>query len=217
MSVQQEFEALLAKHPAKWTEQARSRMSLFYKLVLEENEIQNLTRITAPKDFFEKNVLDVVALLDLNWVDYPALDLGSGMGVPGVIAAILSGETWILAESEKKKAEFLQKVVCELGLAGQVTVFSGRGEDFLKTQNVKTVVSRAVGPVSRIWGWLKKCSTWNKLVLFKGPGWDEEWKTLPEAEKKKLRLARIQKYQAGADQPERKLVCLERVPRGTSG
>lgn len=175
----EEFRNLLK---AAWPELAIVRQELavrFYRLVLAENEQQNLTRLISPKDFLEGHVLDVRALLKSGLVGFPALDLGSGVGVPGLLAAAMCDDSWILAESEGRKAAFLESAAESLELFN-VEVFSGRGEDYLKTRDVSTVVARAVGPVDRIYAWLRPCSTWNKLVLFKGPGWDAEWTSFQE-------------------------------------
>ena len=187
----------------------------FRELVIDENERQNLTRLLSPKDFFEGHYLDARELLASEFVDYPAMDLGSGVGVPGVIAAILTEKSWVLCESEKKKAEFLSRAVEALGLDSQVTVFSGRGEDFLKTGKISSIVARAVGPVGRIYQWLRPCSTWNNLVLLKGKGWTAEYSEFCENSfSKELNLLpNPHSYVVGAENKERLIVKLERHKR----
>lgn len=148
----------------------------FYEKVLEENRVQNLTRLLDPLDFYQGHVVDVLELLGTGCVDYPALDLGSGVGVPGLLAAILQeGSQWILAESELRKAEYLNRVVRTLEKQSQVQVFHRRGEEVLQSLSVGSVVVRAVGKVEKIYSWIRKCSTWNNLILLKGPKWEEEW------------------------------------------
>ena len=49
------------------------------------------------------------------FLDYPALDLGSGAGIPGLVAALFESNPWVLVESEKKKAEWLKRVPAEAG------------------------------------------------------------------------------------------------------
>src|SRR4051812_38554125 len=104
-----ELSELLEKGWPELSGDAKARVLAFYERVLAENEIQNLTRLTCPRDFFEGHVLDVKELLQSDLVSFPAMDLGSGAGVPGLLAGLIRGDSWVLAESEGKKAEFLAK------------------------------------------------------------------------------------------------------------
>src|SRR6266403_1947508 len=72
----------------------------FYRLVMAENEVQNLTRQSSPKDFIQGHVLDVRELFRSGLLSFPAMDLGSGGGVPGLLAAVTNENPWVLAESE---------------------------------------------------------------------------------------------------------------------
>jgi 16S rRNA (guanine(527)-N(7))-methyltransferase RsmG len=186
------------------------RVGLFYELVVAENEVQNLTRLISPRDFVEGHVLDVKELLDSGLVDFPAMDLGSGGGVPGLLAAIIRPDAWVLVDSEKKKAEFLTRAVKSLELSS-VQVFDKRAEDVLREISVKSIVARAVGPVERIFGWIGKCSTWNSLVLMKGPGWPTEWTAFETSpHKKKLREGQSRFYEVGEEKKRRQIIKLHR-------
>ncbi len=204
------------------TEEVKERVLSFYEFVQKENQAQNLTRLISPADFFQGHLLDVLELLHMECLVYPALDLGSGVGVPGLLASILMPKStsyaWILAESEARKAEYLERAVIHLNLVPHVTVFAGRAEAYLKQHTVESIVIRAVGPVSRIYPWLRSCSTWNNLVLFKGPGWEDEWSQFQKTKwRQELKLQKVHLYRAGSGetQRERKIILLQRVPRGT--
>jgi 16S rRNA (guanine527-N7)-methyltransferase len=188
------------------------RCVAYYSLVLQENEIQNLTRLVEPRKFWEGFILDVRALLESGLVTFPAMDLGSGAGVPGLLAAIIMPSNWLLVDSEAAKARFIATAAKTLGVEAQV--FGERGESVLKRTAVESVVCKAVGPVGRIYSWIECCSTWNSLVLLKGPSWEEEWKEF-SATSKQLKLAKTYRYRVG-ETNERVIVRLERVPRGTS-
>ena len=192
------------------------KIARFHAILSEENQKQNLTRLISPQDFVEGHVLDVKELLKSQFVDYPAMDLGSGCGVPGILAAIVGGQAWVLAESERHKAEFLFRAVRELGLTN-VRVVADRGENFLAENTVQSIVARAVGPVERIYGWLQGCSTWNNLVLLKGPAWGSEWESFGLSRfRGALRVDGQHDYQVGTENKQRILAKLKRVPRGTS-
>ena len=143
------------------------------------------------------------------------MDLGSGCGVPGILAAIVGGHPWVLAESERHKAEFLFRVSRELGLTS-VRVVADRGENFLSENSIQSIVARAVGPVDRIYTWMRERSTWNNMVLLKGPNWVNEWETFNQSRfRGELRVAKTHEYSVGLENKRRVLVKLERVPRGT--
>ena len=175
---------------------------------------QNLTRLIDPLDFVIGHLLDVKALIESGLLEYPAMDLGSGVGVPGVVAALMGSGNWILAESEKSKAEFLNRAVNLLHL-GNVEVHGERGEVVLLKKSVQSVVARAVGPVSRIFGWIGPCSTWNNIILFKGPKWVQERSEFINTPlSRKLRISESE-YHIGYGYGPRFIVKFSRVPRGT--
>jgi 16S rRNA (guanine527-N7)-methyltransferase len=58
-----------------------------------------------------------------------ALDLGAGGGVPGlVLAAHWPGTNWVLLDSDRRRAGFLDTAVLALGWAGRVRVLQARAE-----------------------------------------------------------------------------------------
>ena len=216
-----DFGVLLREHYGdRFSAEQLQLVERFRDLVLAENEVQNLTRITEPLDFVEGHVADAVALLDSGFLGASNLDLGSGCGVPGAVCAILAPEQqWILAESEIRKAEFLTKLQTELDLTNCMPIHS-RGEAILEEEEVDAVVARAVGPVDRIYAWLRDCSTWNTLVLLKGPGWDEEWQKASRTfAGKELAISRKFSYTVGKTDErrrERQIVELNRKKKPTS-
>lgn len=195
---------------------SRMKIGAFYEVLRKENEVQNLTRLITPTDFCEGHLKDVLECLKTGWLSYPAMDLGSGGGIPGLLAAAIDPQPWVLCDSEKRKADFLTKAVEVLEMKDRVTVSRSRGEDFLKNHSVSTIIARAVGPIERIYGWIRGCSTWNNLILFKGPSWDEEWSSF-QASKQGHELAIVQShaYEVGSPAKKRLLVQIRRVPRGT--
>ena len=148
--------------------------------VLAESQRQNLTRLLEPEDFFRGHIVDVLELRRYRAARpqgaQAAVDLGSGAGVPGLLSAVLfSDEHWTLVDSELRKAEFLGRTVERMGLSDRVKVLHGRIDQVWGRARCSEVVSRAVGSVEKIYSWLEGCSTWNSLILLKGPRWPEEW------------------------------------------
>jgi 16S rRNA (guanine527-N7)-methyltransferase len=186
-------------------------LDTYYALLLDESSRQNLTKLLSAQDFVEGHLIDCLELLKSGLLGESALDLGSGAGIPGLVCGILDPKCrWILSESEGKKAEFLQKAVDSLELA-QIEVSARRAESLLKRDySVESVVTRAVGSVGKIYGWIGGCSTWNNLILFKSKGWEAEWVRDRLALEKKLKISAIHEYTVGAERKYRIIVKLDR-------
>lgn len=186
------------------------RLVSFREEVLLENEIQNLTRLLSPRDFFDGHVLDVIHLKKSGILHFPCLDMGSGMGVPGLLYALLFGGEWIVCDSEAKKAEFMSRMIENFSLV-DVSSASKRAEEILTTHSVEMIIARAVGPVTRIHGWIGNSSTWNNLILFKGPKWEEEWSDFQKtSQRHRLKLGKQYRYEVGAEKKKRLIVELTR-------
>ena len=189
-----------------------SKAAEFAFLLHEENEIQNLTRILGVDAFLGGHLLDVIELFSMNHLGEKVMDLGSGCGVPGLLAAAIDlngARQWLLVESEANKARFLQEAAQKMNLKS-VRVFSARIEEVILDQNPDTVIARAVGTVEKISGWIWKCSTWNNLVLFKSRGWEDEWKESQRSRfGKKLTITQAHDYSSGGEKV-RILVSLKR-------
>jgi 16S rRNA (guanine527-N7)-methyltransferase len=174
-----------------------SRLLQFYELLVKENRVQNLTRLTSPMDAYYGHFLDCFELFksELMGKGY-TVDFGSGCGVPGIPMAILSGNNGALLESEVGKCQFLTEAISSLGLSGSVSVYHGRGEEFIRTRQVENVLVRAVASIERLFNIFHPCSTWNNLILFKGQKWQEEYEAVKLNKKlnKKFELTAKHEY-----------------------
>ena len=111
--------------------------SVFEKLLTEENQKFNLTRITSSQQVHVRHFLDSLAglaLLDAlsQKLGKPLkiLDIGSGAGFPGLALAIVRPEwSFVSLEATDKKVRFQEKVCQSLNLKN-VQVIHGRAEDF---------------------------------------------------------------------------------------
>lgn len=192
------------------------RIVEFRDAVIQENSVQNLTRLLSPRDFVDGHVLDVIHLKKSGFLTFPTLDLGAGMGVPGILYALIYGsdkaQSWISCDSEKTKADFASRVVNHFGLDA-VEITSSRAEVYLSIHGeIETIVMRAVGTISRIFAWLDRCSTWNKLILLKGPRWEEEWSEFQATSRRdKLSIGGTYRYEVGSEKKTRIIVEILRT------
>jgi 16S rRNA (guanine527-N7)-methyltransferase len=60
-----------------------------------------------------------------------ALDLGAGGGLPGLVLAarVWPSTAWTLLDAQRRRTEFLEEAVEDLGLTDRVSVLHGRAED----------------------------------------------------------------------------------------
>ena len=107
-----------------------TKLQEYKRMVIETNEVLNLTAITDSFEFDVKHLYD--SLLISDYFDYKfknIMDLGSGAGFPGIPLAILFKDTnFYLVEPTKKRCDFLTRVKDALNLTN-VTIINKRSED----------------------------------------------------------------------------------------
>jgi 16S rRNA (guanine527-N7)-methyltransferase len=157
-------------------------------LIVEANQVMNLTRIVSPREAAIKHVLDSVLPWRLFAGAKHVVDAGTGAGFPGIpLALVLPDTRFTLAESTQKKARFVQSALAALEMPN-VTVAARRVEELTCGARVDIVTARAFAPLSRaleLLGPAFKSGT--RALLYKGPDVDRE---IAEAEResKKFRV-----------------------------
>jgi len=102
-------------------------------------------------------------------------DLGSGAGLPGIVAAIMRPQASVtLVDSRRSKVVFLKDVKRRLGLEN-VAVVHGRLEKLGGGVQFDMATARALGSTRAVLAaCLRLVVPGGKLVLFKGPLWAGE-------------------------------------------
>lgn len=111
------------------SDRQQEQLQSLYAAVVAANRNLNLTRITAPEEFWEKHVWDSIRGVGDSIAAPTALrvvDIGTGAGFPGLPLAIARADWELtLVDATTKKIGFVRAIAPELGLA-----------------NVKSIVSR---------------------------------------------------------------------------
>ena len=125
------------------------KLAQYGKLLLEKNQVMNLTAITDPLQVADLHMLDCAALL--NYVDFSGkslIDVGTGAGFPGMVLKILVPSLEVtLLDGLQKRLTWLEEVAAALELQGVRTVH-GRAEELSHRpefrQNFDLATARAV-------------------------------------------------------------------------
>lgn len=128
----------------------------YYKLLVEWNQVMNLTAITDFGEVCKKHFIDSLSLVkayDIN-AGISVMDIGTGAGFPGIPLKIaFPGLKITLLDSLNKRVGFLQNVIENLKLSN-IEVLHGRAEDYAKKEEFREqydlCVSRAVANLSTL-------------------------------------------------------------------
>ncbi len=122
-------------------------LEAFSRMLLEKNQVMNLTAITDPRDVAVLHLLDSLALTGLAGLEgRTVVDVGTGAGFPGVPLAIARPSARVtLLDSLGKRVDFLRESCRTLGL-DNVECVHGRAEEFAgeRRETFDLAVSRAV-------------------------------------------------------------------------
>ncbi|MCM1186944.1 MAG: 16S rRNA (guanine(527)-N(7))-methyltransferase RsmG [Lachnoclostridium sp.] len=126
----------------------------YYEMLVEWNEVMNLTAITDYDDVMKKHFIDSLSLVKAYDVSQKktVIDVGTGAGFPGLALKIAFPNLKItLLDSLNKRIQFLNEVIKELNLSDVETIH-GRAEDFARPEKFREkfdlCVSRAVANLS---------------------------------------------------------------------
>ncbi|MBR3538364.1 MAG: 16S rRNA (guanine(527)-N(7))-methyltransferase RsmG [Eubacterium sp.] len=139
----------------------------YYQMVIETNQVMNLTAITEKEEFILLHYLDSLAPLYAapelkplfgihgeETVSVRMIDVGTGAGFPGIPLKIICPALEVtLLDSLQKRVHFLDKVIGELSLSG-ITAIHSRAEDAARVPGLRDsfdlAVSRAVANLSAL-------------------------------------------------------------------
>ena len=111
-------------------DRAPAQLAEYGRLLLEKNQVMNLTAITEPEREAQLHMLDSAALLKgADFQDKTLIDVGTGAGFPGLPLRILEPSLQLtLLDSLGKRVNWLASVCNTLGLEG-VECLHARAEE----------------------------------------------------------------------------------------
>ncbi len=140
------------------TEEQMNQFYQFYEILIEWNQVMNLTAITEMRDVISKHFVDSLTLIkavpELKNQRASLADVGTGAGFPGVPLKIVFPDLEVtLMDSLNKRIRFLNTVTEQLGLKG-ISAVHGRAEDLAHKKEYREVfdycVSRAVANMATL-------------------------------------------------------------------
>lgn len=182
-SINDEFKRWLANLDIALSDFQLTQFNEYATLLVEWNKTRNLTSITEIHEIYSKHFYDSVALLQIMREHLPVtsvLDLGTGAGFPGIPLKILMPEWKLtLCDSLRKRVEFLNVMVSELGL-NDVTVVHARAEELaierVHRESYSHLVSRAVASMPTLLEWaFPFLMVKGHFYAMKGPNATNEW------------------------------------------
>jgi len=126
------------------------RLEAFVALLRSENERQNLVSRTSLEEIWTRHIADSAQLIRLAPEDAGTwLDLGTGAGFPGLIAALLTSAKFTLVESRKLRVDFLRQAAELLGIADRTNILCSKVEN-VPTAHFDVISARAFAPLDRL-------------------------------------------------------------------
>ena len=153
MTAEAHWEVIRACLPTKLREDVSretwEKLDRYASLLIEENQSQNLIAAASIPELWTRHIADGAQLLGLaessgNWCD-----IGSGPGLPGLVIAILAGCPMVLNEPRGLRADFLRRVIADLGLQ-QVSVAECKVERLEGKYDY--ITARAVARLDKFFG-----------------------------------------------------------------
>lgn len=185
-------------------------LASYARLLLQWNATHNLISRKSEPDIWRRHIEDSVQIYDLAPEDAASwVDLGSGAGLPAIVAAIMARQAgrdiaFTVVEANQKKAAFLRAASRALQL--QLNVLNTRIES-VDSAPYDVVSARALAPLDQLLGYAERFRGERTICLFpKGRTAENEliearnhWKirlqTIPSRTDDASVILRIQEYE----------------------
>jgi 16S rRNA (guanine527-N7)-methyltransferase len=189
----------------------RLRLAHFYRLLMENQEKENFTRLLKLRDIAIKHFIDSIIILEHTKLQFPLIDVGTGPGFPGIPLKIMfPNEKILLGEGVQRRVEFLKHVRSEMKLQNLDII--GRNINPHFVYPVRGVITRAVEDVSNTLSNVISClEVGGKVYLMKGPGVDPEIEAAKKTWSQYYKLVENTAYSLPNTPHERRMVVYEKI------
>ncbi|MBQ5489065.1 MAG: 16S rRNA (guanine(527)-N(7))-methyltransferase RsmG, partial [Clostridia bacterium] len=138
---------LITKYVPDATDEQAEKLVRFYVMLIERNNVMNLTAITDAEGVASRHFADSLLARELIPEGAKVIDVGTGAGFPGVPLAIMRPDIELtLLDSLNKRILFLNDVLKELNIPAKAV--HARAEDGGRDRSLRerfdVAVSRAV-------------------------------------------------------------------------
>ncbi|HHH45558.1 MAG TPA: 16S rRNA (guanine(527)-N(7))-methyltransferase RsmG [Thiotrichales bacterium] len=180
-------------------------LAAYLELLVRWNRVYNLTAVRDPEQMVTIHLLDSLSAQPYLHGKRVA-DVGSGAGLPGIPLAVMDPRRrFHLVEPSAKKSRFLEQVRIALDL-GNVAVHAVRAEALETGLGYDTVISRALGPLGRVWRQAAHLlAPGGRMIFMKGRSPQVELQQLPIQPE----AVRIQRVRVPGLDAERHIVTID--------
>jgi 16S rRNA (guanine527-N7)-methyltransferase len=140
------------------------QLERFVSFLAAEAKQQNLISAATIDHIWARHIVDSAQLLGFAPGAKSWLDLGSGAGFPGLVAAMLSEHIVTLSESRAKRIDYLERAIVHLGLAGRAKV-AAMPVERMETVSFHVISARAFAPLPRLLDLSSRFSTAKTIWL----------------------------------------------------
>ena len=157
--------------------ETRADLEHYADLISKWSPKINLVAKSTLKDVWARHIIDSIQVYRAAPSFSAWADLGSGGGMPGLVAAIIAKHEnpearFVLVESDGRKATFCKTVIRELSLCAEVKV--ERIEE-AAALGADIVSARALAPLYRLLGFAERHLRSGGTAVFpKGADWEKE-------------------------------------------
>ena len=169
---------LLDEHLQAAGEAEKVKLVQYYMLLIERNNVMNLTAVTDPEGVVTRHFADSLLALEMLPHGARVIDVGTGAGLPGIPLLIMRPDIEMtLLDSLNKRIGFLSDVISRLGLSARL--IHARAEDAAQTavlrESFDIALSRAVAELRVVSEWtLPFVCVGGSALMYKGPGAERE-------------------------------------------